>query len=76
MDRIITERAVIDVTPTGLVLVEIVPGESFESIQAVTEPVLRPASRDRYAALGCLARPMQLVIVTPTQAARDRRKVT
>jgi 3-oxoacid CoA-transferase subunit B len=40
VDRIITERAVIDVTPTGLVLVELSPGETFESIQAVTEPVL------------------------------------
>jgi 3-oxoacid CoA-transferase subunit B len=41
VDRIITERAVIDVTPAGLVLAEMSPGESFESIQAVTEPVLR-----------------------------------
>ena len=44
VDRIITERAVIDVTPTGLVLVELSPGETFESVQAVTEPVLRPGS--------------------------------
>lgn len=43
VDRIITERAVIDVTPSGLVLVEMSPGETFESIQAVTEPVLRRA---------------------------------
>ena len=43
VDRIITERAVIDVTPNGLVLVEMSPGESVESIQAVTEPVLRRA---------------------------------
>ena len=40
VDRIITERAVIDVTPAGLVLVEMSPGETFESIQAVTEPTL------------------------------------
>ena len=32
VDRIITERAVIDVTPTGLVLMEMSPGETFESI--------------------------------------------
>jgi 3-oxoacid CoA-transferase subunit B len=44
VDRIITERAVIDVTPTGLVLVEMSPGESVESIQAVTEPALRRPS--------------------------------
>jgi 3-oxoacid CoA-transferase subunit B len=41
--RIITERAVIDVTPSGLVLVEAGKGESVESIQAVTEPPLRSA---------------------------------
>ena len=41
--RIITERAVIDVTPTGLVLIEAGAGESVESIQAVTEPPLRSA---------------------------------
>jgi len=39
--RIITEKAVIDVTPAGLVLVEAAPGETLASIQAVTEPVLR-----------------------------------
>jgi len=38
--RIITERAVIDVTPAGLVLVEAGPGETLASIQAVTEPTL------------------------------------
>ena len=43
VDLIITERAVIDVTPTGLVLVEMSPGETFESVQAVTEPKLRRA---------------------------------
>ena len=41
--RIITERAVIDVTPAGLVLVEAGEGETVESIQAVTEPPLRGA---------------------------------
>ena len=41
--RIITEKAVIDVTATGLVLVEAGAGETAESIQAVTEPPLRSA---------------------------------
>ena len=41
--RIITERAVIGVTPAGLVLVEAGEGETAESIQAVTEPPLRSA---------------------------------
>lgn len=40
VDRIITERAVIDVTPEGLRLVELSPGETFESVQAATEPRL------------------------------------
>jgi len=39
--RIITEKAVNDVTPAGLVLVEAAPGETLASIQALTEPVLR-----------------------------------
>ena len=41
--RVITEKAVIDVTPAGLVLVEAGPGETLESIQAVTEPTLTSA---------------------------------
>jgi 3-oxoacid CoA-transferase subunit B len=36
VDRIITDRAVLDVTPDGLVLVDVAPGETRESIQAVT----------------------------------------
>ena len=43
--RIITEKAVIDVTPSGLVLVESAEGESIASIQAITEPPLRPLER-------------------------------
>lgn len=39
-DRIITEMAVIDVTPEGLVLVEHNPDYTVEQIQAVTEPEL------------------------------------
>jgi 3-oxoacid CoA-transferase subunit B len=45
--RIITEKAVIDVTPAGLVLVEAGPGETLESIQAVTEPTLSSALAGR-----------------------------
>jgi 3-oxoacid CoA-transferase subunit B len=45
--RIITEKAVIDVTPAGLVLVEAGPGETLESIQAVTEPTLTSALAGR-----------------------------
>ena len=37
---ICTDRAWIDVTPEGLVLREIAPGETFESVQALTEPKL------------------------------------
>jgi 3-oxoacid CoA-transferase subunit B len=47
VDRIITEKAVIDVTPAGLVLVEAGPGETLESIQAVTEPTLTSALAGR-----------------------------
>ena len=36
VDRIITDLAVIDVTPHGLKLVEMAPGETREGIQAVT----------------------------------------
>jgi len=38
--RIITERAVIDVTEKGLNLVEVAKGYSMDDIQAVTEPAL------------------------------------
>lgn len=36
--RIITDRAVLDVTPDGLRLVEVAPGHSIEEIRACTEP--------------------------------------
>lgn len=40
VDRIITDRAVIDITPEGLVLTEIAQGYSVEDIRGATEPPL------------------------------------
>lgn len=40
VDRIITDLAVIDITPEGPVLKEIAPGVSPEEVQELTEPVL------------------------------------
>jgi 3-oxoacid CoA-transferase subunit B len=40
---IVTELAVIQVTPKGLVLEELAPGVTMEQLQAVTEPRLIPA---------------------------------
>jgi 3-oxoacid CoA-transferase subunit B len=40
VNTIVTEMAVIQVTPTGLVLEEIAPGLNADDVQHVTEPTL------------------------------------
>ncbi len=43
VNRIVTELAVIDVTPEGLVLKELALDTTFEAVQRVTEPTLTPS---------------------------------
>jgi 3-oxoacid CoA-transferase subunit B len=40
VDRIITDLAVLDVTPQGLKVVELAPGVTLEALQAKTQPKL------------------------------------
>ena len=43
VNMIVTELAVIEITPQGLILREVAPGVSPEAVQKVTEPALRLA---------------------------------
>jgi 3-oxoacid CoA-transferase subunit B len=43
VNTIVTEMAVIQVTPTGLVLEEVAPGLTADDVQRVTEPTLIPS---------------------------------
>jgi 3-oxoacid CoA-transferase subunit B len=43
VNRIITDRAVLDVTPDGLLLVELAPGHTVDEIKNCTEPPLAVA---------------------------------
>ena len=45
VDTIITDLAVIDVTPEGLVLREVAPGFTPGEVQAFTEPKLRYSTK-------------------------------
>jgi 3-oxoacid CoA-transferase subunit B len=45
VDRIITDRAVFDVTDTGLLLLELAPGETVESVRRLTGAAFAVADR-------------------------------
>jgi acyl CoA:acetate/3-ketoacid CoA transferase beta subunit len=44
VDLIVTELAVIEVTPKGLLLREVAPGVTADDVQTVTEPTLTRAA--------------------------------
>jgi 3-oxoacid CoA-transferase subunit B len=44
VDLIVTDVAVIEVTPDGLLLREVAPGWTADEVQALTEPKLKPAA--------------------------------
>ena len=45
VDRIITDRAVLDVTPDGLVLRQLAPGQTVEALRQITDaPLIEPAA--------------------------------
>ena len=44
VNRIITDRAVLDVTDDGLLLVELAPGHTIKEIRASTQPALKVAA--------------------------------
>jgi 3-oxoadipate CoA-transferase beta subunit len=44
MRRIYSNLAVIDVTPQGLLVIEMIPGMTLEKLQTLTEPKLQLAS--------------------------------
>ncbi|NGQ95177.1 CoA transferase subunit B [Brevibacillus sp. SYP-B805] len=52
VNRIITDRAVLDVTPEGLVLTEVAEGYTVEDIQACTQPKLLVSPQLKTIALG------------------------
>ncbi|QRN92868.1 CoA transferase subunit B [Archangium violaceum] len=47
VNHIVTEYALLDVTPEGLVLRELAPGVTVEQVQAITEPKLKIAPNVR-----------------------------
>jgi 3-oxoacid CoA-transferase subunit B len=52
VDRVVTDLAVLDVTPEGLVLAELAPGVTVGDVQAVTEPRLVVPSPPRTMSVG------------------------
>src|SRR5467141_820582 len=53
VDMIVTELAVLDVTPEGLVLREVAPGITPEAVQKVTEPTVRIAENLKTISVQC-----------------------